>query len=220
MAFGKRNSFGENTAAAAQMVSPQRKIFPDEVWEGKNGEMLRMLGMSPDDASNVVPTVDSVNARNARDKAALEQKLAKINLDIAARTNGGAMRGFSLLPDPCWAGELGHLLMLRLDLFPLEDWNLVLLPADMRTAQFLDLPPHPNQDIPQFVSASEKFLKDADVALRTAHAEAGRTQDFAKFGDAREEIRNKIKGLAAAFLASMDEAWKKNRPATESLELR
>jgi hypothetical protein len=215
MSFGKRNS-----SAAGAPPQAQRKVFPDEVWQGKTGEMLRLLGMSPDDPSNFVPSIDSVNARNARDRAAFEEKLAKINRNVAARTNGGAMRGFSLLPDPCWAGEMGHLLMLRLDLYPFEDWNLVLLPADMRTAQFLDLPPHPNQDVPQFVSAAEKFLKDADVALSAAHTEAGRTQDFAKFGDAREQIRDKIKGLAGAFLASMDEAWKKNRPQMESLDCR
>jgi hypothetical protein len=215
MSFGKRNS-----SAVGPSAPPQRKVFPDEVWQGKTGEMLRLLGMSPDDPSNFVPTVDSVNARNARDRAVFEEKLAKTNRDIAARTNGGAMRGFSLLPDPCWTGEMGHFLMLRLDLFPFEDWNLVLLPADMRTAQFLDLPPHPNQDVPQFVAAAEKFLKDADAALRAAHTEAGRTQDFGKFGDAREQIRDKIKGLAGAFLASMDEAWKNNRTQMESLDCR
>jgi hypothetical protein len=217
MAFGKRNGFGSGSAAQAAPQPEQRKVFPDELWEGKTGNLLRELGMKPDDPANLVPTVDTVNARNARDKAAFEEKLAKINLDIAARTQGGVMRGFSLLPDPCWTGEMGHLLMLRLNLFPYEDWNLVLLPADQKTALFLDLPPHPNHDIPLFVSSAEKFLKDADAALRAAHAEAGLTQDFAKFGDAHEAIRNKVKGLAATFLASMDEAWKNQKPALESL---
>lgn len=153
--------------------------------------MLRMLDMSPDDPSNLVPDANSVNARNERDKVAFEAKLAQVNRNIAQRTNGCSMRGFSLLPDPCWSGGMGHLLMMRLDLFPYEDWNLVLLPADEHTARHLDMPPHPNLDVPVFVTASENFLREADARLRQAHAEADRTHNFAAFGDAREAIRNK-----------------------------
>jgi hypothetical protein len=117
------------------------------------------------------------------------------------------MRGFSLLPDTCWNGELGQLLMMRLDLFPYDDWNMIFLPADAATAAALDMPIHPNGNVPDFVGKAEKFLGEADAHLRAAHEQATQTQDFAQFGDDLEEIRNKVKGLARAFLGELDKAW-------------
>jgi hypothetical protein len=169
--------------------------------------MLRQLGMSPDDPSNLVPDSNSVNSRLDRDRAKHEAKLEEINRSVAARVPGGQMRAFSLLPDPCWNGELGHLLMMRLELFPYDDWNMIFLPADAETAAALDLPLHPSGNVPAFVAKAERFLSDADARLRAAHEEASRTHEFGKFNDDLEEIRDKVKGLARAFLSDLDKAW-------------
>jgi hypothetical protein len=196
---------GQPTPAAPQ--HQQRRVLPDEVWQGKTGEMLRTLGMSPDDPSNLIPDANSVNERLDRDRAKHEARLEEANRNAAAKVPGGRMRGFSLLPDTCWNGELGQLLMMRLDLFPYDDWNMIFLPADAATAAALDMPIHPNGNVPDFVAKAEKFLRDADAHLRAAHERAAQTQDFAQFGDDLEEIRNKVKGLARAFLGELDTAW-------------
>jgi hypothetical protein len=241
VAFGKRNpgtgpaTFGRRTAPAAQPATaslpggthvtaalarerpagapPQRKIIPDELWQGQHGDFLRELGLSPDDASNLVPDAHSVNARLESDRAKHEAKLAEINRSVAERVPGGLMRQFSLLPDPCWNGELGRFLMMRLDLFPYDDWNMILLPADEKTAEALNLPLHPNGNIPTFVATAEVFLRSADERLRAAHAEAGHTHDFGKFHDTLEEIRDKVKALARSFLGEMDKAWENRHEA-------
>ena len=223
MAFGKRKiPIGQPGVEQAPAVQPQasqpqpaamppqhqqRKVFPDEVWQGKTGEMLRMLGMSPDDPSNLVPDANSVNTRLDQDRAKFEARLAEMNRSVAAKVPGGQMRGFSLLPDPCWNGEMGHLLMMRLELFPYDDWNMIFLPADAATAAAMDMPLHPNGNVPAFVANAEKFLRDADAHLRAAHDEASRTQDFGKFHDELEDIRDRVRALARAFLGELDKAW-------------
>lgn len=224
MAFGKRKiPIGQPAVESAPSNQPQasqpavgsqpeaqhqqRKVFPDEVWQGKTGEMLRMLGMSPDDPSNLVPDANSVNARLDRDRAKFDARLAEMNRSVAAKVPGGQMRGFSLLPDPCWNGEMGHLLMMRLELFPYDDWNMIFLPVDAATAAAMDMPIHPNGNVPAFVANAEKFLRDADAHLRAAHDEASRTQDFGKFHDELEDIRDRVRALARAFLGELDKAW-------------
>lgn len=186
---------------------PRRRIIPASLWEGKQGDFLREIGASPDDEHNFVPDAHDVNQRIDRDKAAFEKKLEEMNRSVAERFPGATMRGFSLIPDPCWNGRTGKFLMLRLELFPYEDWNVVFLPTDEKTAEALNLPAHPGGDIPTFVEMAERFLESAQAKLTAAHDEAAQTHDFQGFVDARDDLREKVRGLARNFLGMMDEAW-------------
>ena len=62
--------------------------------------------------------------------------------------------------EPCWNGELGKFLMMRLQLFPYDDWNVVFLPEDERTAQLMDLPVHPGGPIPGSVEIVGQFVAE------------------------------------------------------------
>jgi|CXWL01.1.fsa_nt_gi hypothetical protein len=212
MGFGKRPTTNVAMSSVPRATETGRdgrlRVIPAEMWEGELGDMLRTLGMSPDDESNLVPNQQSLEERLALGRAQLEAKLMRVNDDIARRTNGGSMRPFFLLPDPCWNGDMGHFLMMRLDLFPYDDWNVSFLPVDERTALKLDAPMHPNGNLPAFVKASEEFLTREEANLREAHAEAGRSQDFGAFGDARDQIRSRIKALAGFFHAELHKAWR------------
>lgn len=221
MAFGKRPT---TNVAPSSMPRPTEtgrdgrlRVIPAEMWDGESGAMLRALGMSPDDESNLVPNQQSLEERLAAGRATLEAKLMRVNDDTARRTGGGSVRPFFLLPDPCWNGEMGHLLMMRLDLYPYDDWNIAFLPVDERTALKLDAPMHPNGNLPAFVKASEEFLAREEAHLRAAHEEAGRTQEFGAFGDTREQIRNRIKALAGFFLAELHKAWRQHNAAPAGL---
>ena len=106
---------------------------------------------------------------------------------------------------------MGIFLMMKLELFPYDDWNMVFLPVDERTAAALKLPIHPNGNIPAFVEAAEDFMRDAEARLTAAHAEAGRTHDFAAFGAAKKEIQTAVCTLAAVFAEKYAEAWNATR---------
>src|SRR5258708_2082127 len=136
--------FGRRRTAAAQTaeVSPpdtRQRIIPAELWDGELGDLLRPIGKSPDDESNLLPTAASIDARIAHDRAAHEARLAEINRDVTQRT-GGRVKPYFLFSDPCWNSEGGTFLMARLQFYPYDAWNVLLLPEDERTAKILNLP--------------------------------------------------------------------------------
>lgn len=144
---------------------------------------------------------------------ALEARLAQTNREVAQRTNGGSVKPFGLIPDPCWNGKLDAFLMMRLGLSPFEEWNIVFLAADQRTAEILDVPPHPNGNIPAFVTAAEEFLRAAEARYLAAYQEADRNHKFARFAEEKDDITEKVRGLAKRFLNDLDEAWRR-RPVS------
>ena len=100
-------------------VSQQRAI-PAELWQGEIGDLLGQLGMNPDDEANLVPTKSwSMRASSATVRR-LEAKLAEINRDIERQTAGGRVRPYYLFGEPCWNGELGAFLMMRLPVLPIR----------------------------------------------------------------------------------------------------
>ena len=199
--------------SASQLASlpgapqPGQKIFPDQLWEGQTGEILRAIGMQPDDESNFVPTQESTDARVARDKAAHEARWAEINRDVAARTCGGSMRPFFLIPEPCWNGELGDFLIVTLKLSPYQDWNVAFMPADQCTGSMMNLPVHPDGDDPEVVKFAIGFVTAARDHYKACYAEVDRTQEFGRFNDQVEDIADKVRGLAVKILAQYGETW-------------
>jgi hypothetical protein len=194
-------------AALPGAPQPGQKIFPDELWEGQTGDLLRAIGMKPDDESNFVPTKESIDARIARDKAAHEARWAELNRDVAARTSGGSVRPFFLIPEPCWNGELGDFLVVTLKLSPYLDWNVAFLPADECTASMMNLPVHPDRDDPEVVKFAMGFVTAARDHYKVCYEEVDRTQEFGRFNDQIEEITDKVRGLAVKILAQYGETW-------------
>ena len=80
-----------------------------------------------------------------------------------------------------------------------------------RTAAAMNAPMHPNGNIPAFVTAAEKFMRDAEAELMAAHAEASRTHDFNAFGAAKKHAQTAVCTLAAVFAEKYVEAWKATR---------
>ena len=123
-----------------------------------------------------MPTKESIDARIARDQAAHEARWAELNRDVAARTNGGSVQPFFLIPEPCWNGELGDFLVVTLKLSPYLDWNVTFLPADERTAGVMNLPVHPDRDDPEVVEYAMGFVSAARDHYKKCYEEVDRTQ--------------------------------------------
>lgn len=221
MSFGKRPS----TTVAAPVhegvvtTTPQpephgrRKVFPDEVWNGKSGEMLRMLGMSPDDESNLVPNAASISAAIERSKAAHDVALAEAEKRVRSTLPSAQIRPFFLVPDAVWNGPGGTFLMTTLELYPYDAWNVIYLAADERTAIVLDLAPHPGKDVPAFVQASQEFMTTAMAHMEKVRVQVERTQKWAAFIEAQDDVRERVKAMAMLFARRMAEAWAENGPS-------
>lgn len=220
MFFGKRGRAAASQSAGAQVMqqhAPQQvtqqppqqlRVLPAELWDdGPVGKLLRDLGMSPDDESNLVPTGASIDARVARDRARHEAKLAEINRDVAQRTGGGSVMPFFLIPEPCWNGDMGTFFMARLRFYPFDDWNVLFLPADERTAKIMNAPACPYGEIPGAVALVEEFIRRSEVRLAAVHAEVDRTRNFAALAEAVDSVRADVWGLAAGIANHIGAKW-------------
>jgi hypothetical protein len=212
--FGKRDNTARVSSRPANVHPSQPQIFPDELWQGVTGEMLRATGFSPDDPSNFAPTAESIDARVARDKLAHEAKLAEINRDVAARTKGGAMLAFFLIPEPCWNGEMGDFLLRRLQMSPYEDWNVAFLPDDTPTASMLGLPRHPLGEALLFAEDAEGIIRKAMAKLDFIRAEVERTNQFGAYKEEQDAIKDIIRSYARWLLEQYGGLWK--LPAAQS----
>lgn len=220
MSFGKKPpSAPPSSAPEPAPMQPsrdpygRRKVIPDEVWEGPKGKFLRELGLSPDDESNLVPNEASIAARIAEGRARHEERNALAQRGIEARLAGAKVRPYFLIPDPCWNGATGLFLMTSLDLYPYDDWNVMYLAADERTALVADIAMHPNGNVPAFVEAAAKFMVRAQEQMSKAHEAASITHDFAAYQTTRDDMQMRVKALAMQFSRALIEAWEKNGPA-------
>jgi hypothetical protein len=216
MSFGKRPS--TNGATQPPREPPRddphgrRKVFGDELWQGEHGNMLRMLGLSPDDESNLVPNAASVNAEIDKRKAAHDVALADAQQRVRSTLKDAEIRSFSLIPDAVWNSPAGAFLMMNLQLYPHDDWNIMYLAADERTALVLDLAPHPNGDVPAFVQASQEFMACAQTHLEKVRVHVMQTQKWSDYTDAQDDVRERVKSIAALFARRIAEAWAENSP--------
>jgi hypothetical protein len=208
--FGKRNA-----TAAKKTGNPhqQQRAIPAEIWDGEMGNVLRQAGFNPDDESNLVPNAASVDARNARGRAECDAKLAEINRDVEKRAAGGQVKPYFLFHEPVWNSDIGGFLMYRLQMFPFDDWNVIFLPDDERTAKFLDLPVNPGGPIPGSTEIARQWMEESKAKLAAASAEAERTNNFAAVGETMQDIKRDVWGIASYFANHIGagEAWKPTR---------
>ncbi len=201
MFFGKRKS----------AEPPRQKIIPDELFQGEMGKILRDAGLSPDDEQNLLATPESVAARLASERAAFETKLRKLNDDIHART-GGWVQPFYIFPEPCWNGETGHFLTIRMRMSPYEEWNLALLPEDPRFCEVLGLPLRPSDPM-IFHKHADEFLRAKMAQLDAARVDCDHTNDFAVFKKRQDDLKDVIRSFAGWLLEQYTEAWRRSSSA-------
>jgi hypothetical protein len=212
MFFGKRKVQAAPAQPAAAPARPQsqetrQQVFPAEVWEGEMGDLLRQIGMSPDDESNLVPTGASIDARVARDRERHEAKLAEINRDLQRQVPGGRMLPFFLIPEPCWNGDMGTFFMVRLRFFPYDDWNVVFMPADERTAAALNAKLHPGYTLPGAVELVQSFVLESETKLDAARQAADLNRNFAAFGETLNSVRGEVWGIASYIANHVGAKW-------------
>jgi hypothetical protein len=188
MGFGKRPSSAPAPASATP-DSPASRQAPPFVVDP------RETNLSPDSSDQA--------------RVAMEARHAQLQLSTESLLPGAKMRPFLLIPDSCWDGPTGTFLMKTLDLYAHDNWNVMFLAADERTAAALDIALHPNSAIPAFVQAAERLMDECQLNMNGAHNEAARTGDFNRYHEARDDAREQVKLLAGQFAKQIVEAWQK-----------
>ncbi|MEP3276285.1 MAG: hypothetical protein ABJN26_07590 [Stappiaceae bacterium] len=100
---------------------------------------MRALGLSPDDASNLAPTPDLIQAKFDRMREQQDAFVASINDQLPDMVS---VIPWAMVPATVWSMQYGDFLSVTCDMYPSAPWNMMLLPEDQRSALVLELPEH------------------------------------------------------------------------------
>jgi hypothetical protein len=191
------------------------RVLPKSLWDGPNGEFLRQLGSSPDDANNVIPTQQSIDAEFARRRQSLDALTGSIN---ASLPTGCSVIPWAMLPWSMWNGAHAEFL-LRKNMFQVDAWNTMMLPADEQTASRLKLPQHlrgaPNgldEGATRLIGEVRAELAKAHEVVTSAMAR-GVLPDFGAYQAATEKAEGSVRGIAHYLGSAVygDEAYMAHR---------
>jgi hypothetical protein len=201
--FGRRPAEAPPPPAMPRHPGPDAdgvaRAIPADLWDGPNGDFLRKLGMSPDDASNLMPTQQSVQAKADAVKSAQDRKTAEVNAALPA---GVAVIPWALIPWSIWSRDHADYLMITCEFYPAGLWNTMLLPADAASAQALGLPAHLRGIPDGLEDASNRLIGDIRArdakALQAAGAAVmgGGLEGLDAFAAAKRQAAGNIVGLA------------------------
>jgi hypothetical protein len=113
------------------------RMFPREVFEGKTGEFLRSLGLSPDMPRNIAQTEDTFATLDARHRSNLENFVDTINRPLE---KGFRVKPFLLLPETVWRSEYRNFLCATCRFYPADPANVFFVAATPQTAVAMRLP--------------------------------------------------------------------------------
>ncbi|QOZ34874.1 hypothetical protein [Bradyrhizobium sp. CCBAU 53421] len=136
--FGKRKTDSDG----------KRRVFGEDVFAGRHGDMLRSLGFGLNDAANIIPDEAEFARRVKQSLATQDARRTKIETELLQAHGHNAIRPFFVLSEPVYNGELGQFLIKLMNLLPYDDWNIIYLPMDRATQVAMGgLPLHPRQSI-------------------------------------------------------------------------
>lgn len=217
--FGKKKPVSYQELKQMDWNTPDRdgvtRVFSRELWDDPTvGKLLREVGMSPDDPRNVRKTMDDYRADFARAKQRLDATVAAAAAELRRRYGHGELGPFLLIDGPIWDGPHGAFLFGQLALCPYDEWNVMLLGADVETVKRCPVLPHVGRDHALLIAMEKKV---AELHARYEHGLElfGLTATGQAGGISREqwdEVTRAIKTDLMAYVANA------RRVMTEGLE--
>ena len=202
-----------------RFLNPSRHIVPPKTWaDPEAASFFERIGAKPNDPDNLRVTAADVERMRKEGLAQIAAKIAA--LQAKAREKGYAdlkLRPFWLIQDVCWNGDLGEFLLIRLRLNPYENWNTVILPADLEGARWLGLPVHPGAEVAAFATIGKEVVDNLRAEVMQAISQAQRHHEFGRVVDVCETSVAKIKKMATMFAEEMMRA---NKAATDGVWLK
>jgi hypothetical protein len=160
--FGRRKP--QSFAEVKEIMRPSpdadgvSRVFSKELWDDpKIGDVLRRCGYNPDDARNILPTADDYIAMFAEAKKRLQARIDAFNRDMTARHGYCRAAPFLVIGNTIWDGEHGAFLYAQMKLIGFDDWNVLMLAADVRTKEVCGIAGHPGT-IPAVTEVTTKYV--------------------------------------------------------------
>jgi hypothetical protein len=175
--FGKRKTPLQSSQSIPQPSidsDGKRRVFGEAAFAGKHGDMLRFLGLSPNDEANIIPDDAEFDRRIKQSLAQQDARRTEIEAELLRTHGHNAIRPFFILAEPVFNSQLGQFLIRLMKLMPYDDWNIVYLPLDRETqAAMGGLPLHPRQSI----GPIDELMREQIGAFFTQYQDAKRKVD-------------------------------------------
>lgn len=170
------------------------RAIPMEIWDGPHGDMLREIGLYPDNPINL--TLENKGLIDTRIDRALEvQKrfLDKLNANINEVAPGVSVVPLAMVPWSVWNGQAAPFLFIVCNMYPPEMWNVFLMPADEKSADYLGMPIHPYREIKGVEENCTRLLLELHEEHRVVFNETSMGLEKGDFSvlDTYQESRNK-----------------------------
>ena len=198
--FGKlRSTQVGSSAASPPGADGQRRLIPQAVFDGANGDFLREIGVSADDSSNLMLTQEAVNARAEQSHALLNAHIADINTGLPG---GARVAAYAMLPWAMWQRRHAAMLMVTCGFYPTQFWNTFLLPEDANSAALLGLPQHPRIYPDRLHDALDQAFDSFATDFHQGQEQiqkavlAGRTGAFGQVDSVTQELKLNIVAIA------------------------
>jgi hypothetical protein len=149
--FGRRKPQSFTEVKEAVRPTPDAdgvtRVFSKELWgDPKIGNMLRKHGYAPDDARNILPTAEDYIALFAAAKQRLHERVETFNREMTVRHGYCRAAPFLVIDRTIWDGEHGAFLYAQMKLIGYDDWNVLMLAADLRTKSVCGMAGHPGTE--------------------------------------------------------------------------
>jgi hypothetical protein len=151
--FGRRTTFGTKQPSFSELKETMRptpdadgvtRVFSRELWDDpKIGKFLREVGFAPDDPRNILPTAQDYITLFAAAKKRLDERTEAFTREMTARYGHCRAAPFLVIDHTIWDGEHGAFLYAQMNLIGYDDWNVLMLAADVRTKELCDIAGHP-----------------------------------------------------------------------------
>jgi len=200
--FGRRKPQSSSELKETMRPTPDAdgvtRVFPKELWDDPNiGNMLRQAGFAPDDARNILPTAQDYMALFAAARKRLDERAEAFNRDMTMRQGYCRAVPFLVIDHTIWDGEHGAFLYAQLNLIGFDDWNVLMLAADVRTKDACGIAGHPGS-VPEVTQVMTQrvveWRRRYDLALNaygiTATGGQGITRE--QFEMEQDDLRREI----------------------------
>ncbi len=226
MAFGRKVTFGKQQLSFAELKETMRpspdsdrvtRVFSKELWDDpKVGSMLRELGFNPDDPRNIQRSAQDYIAMFAAAKARLQERVEAFNREMTARHGYCRAAPFLVIDHTIWDGEHGAFLYAQMDLVGYDDWNVIMLAADVRTAEVCGLAGHPGT-VPAVTDVVTKRVLEWKARYEFLLETFGITATGGKGGITREQYDTEKDALRQTIVGHI--GWMKPRLIGELLRV-
>ena len=175
---------------------------PKRVGNGRQSEVLREIGVSSDDPTDLMAMQEGLEARFTRLREEQDAFVSTLNSEMP---EGVKVAPWAMIPWSAWSQRHAEFLLVMCELFPVDPWNTLLLPESERGASALGLPQHLGLAPPGLEDAANRVIgevrEEFSVTLDTLAAAlaGGDVSDLEEHAKAKQEACALVQGLAHAL---------------------